>query len=151
MSKENSYDGASDTTSEKTKRRGAPSGNMNAWKHGKYSSRRDIILTCRTCVAKSQCEKYDESKPCFYEKVQKPDLGDVGKLADFLRHLIELDYLRLRRCYHFEVLQGGLIDADAFKLGRHIRNEIYTLARLTELSDIEKRLERLEQKLEVMV
>jgi len=129
---------------------GAPLGNTNAFKHGKYSKRRDLILTCRTCAAKSQCDKFDKSNPnvpCVFEKVEKIDLSDIGKLTDFLRHLIELDYLRYRRGCNFEVLSGGLLDGDLIKLGQHIQKENYTLGQLTELSELEKRVKSLELKI----
>jgi hypothetical protein len=136
---------------EAKRKKGGQPNNLNAWKNGKFSKRKDIILTCRTCAAKERCEKYDETQPnqpCAFETIEKPNLSTVENLADFLRHLIELDYLRLRRCYQFECFQGGMLDPDAIKLGQHIRNEIYTLARLTELGELEQRVAALEAKIE---
>ncbi len=128
---------------------GAPKGNLNAYKHGKYSQRRDIILTCATCAAVKQCDKYNALKPksaCHYEKIEKPDLRSVEGLINFLKDLIEMDFLRLRRCYQFEILTGGMIDAEAVKLGNHIRNLVFTIGRLQELSEIEKQIQLLDER-----
>jgi len=128
---------------------GAPKGNLNAYKHGKYSQRRDIILTCATCAAVKQCDKYNAEKKksaCSYEKIEKPDLGSVEGLINFLKDLIEMDFLRLRRCYQFEILTGGMIDGEAIKLGQHIRNIVFTIAKLTELSEVEKQIQLLDER-----
>lgn len=130
---------------------GAPKGNTNAWKSGKYSQRKDIILTCRTCSVKTKCENFDASNlnaPCAFEKIPKPDVSTVEKLTDFLRHLIELDYLRYRRGCNFEIFLGGILDGDLIRLGQHLQKEIYTLARLTELSELDSRVAALESKIE---
>lgn len=75
-------------------------------------------------------------------------MENVEGLINFLKELIEMDFLRLRRCYQFEILTGGMIDNDAIKLGQHIRNMIFTIAKLTELSEIENRVAVLESKIE---
>jgi len=142
MTEESKQDNASHTTQKKTTV-GAPSGNLNAWKHGRYSKRRDIILTCRTCALKDACEEYDSENPtmpCVYEKIDRPDLSNMTKLCDFLRELMETDYMRYRRSCNFEILQGGRIDPETTKLSKHVKDEIYTLGRLSELSELEKRI-----------
>jgi hypothetical protein len=130
---------------------GAPLGNTNAFKHGKYSKRRDLILTCRTCAGKSHCDKYDSSNPnvaCAFEKLDRIDLTDIGKLTDFLRNLIEIDYLRYRRGCNFEIFSGGMLDGDLIKLGQHIQRGIYTLGQLLQVSELERRVAALEAKIE---
>ena len=89
---------------------------------------------------------YDFDEHCYFEKIEKPDLGSVEGLLNFLKELIEMDFLRLRRCYQFEILTGGMIDNDAIKLGQHIRNMVFTIAKLTELSEIEKQIRLLDER-----
>jgi len=128
---------------------GAPKGNLNAWKSGKYSQRRDIILTCATCAATKQCDKYNAEKKksaCHFEKISKPNLENVEGLINFLKDLIDMDFLRLRRCYQFEILTGGMIDGEAIKLGQHLRNIVFTIAKLKELSEIEKQIQLLDER-----
>jgi hypothetical protein len=72
----------------------------------------------------------------------------MSKLCDFLRELIGLDYSRYRRGLNFEILSGGVMDMDVTRLSQNIQRAIYTLGRLTELSELEKRVEALEAKIE---
>jgi hypothetical protein len=151
MSQECNNKEAQSTTNKKTNGPGAPKGNFNAWKSGVHSSRKGLILICRTCVAKSKCPKYSENEPnqpCYFERFEAPDLSDMSKLCDFLRELIGLDYSRYRRGLNFEILSGGVMDMDVTRLSQNIQRAIYTLGRLTELSELEKRVEALEAKIE---
>lgn len=151
MIDEMKQDNSSATIEEKTNNGpGAPIGNLNAWKHGRYSKRKDIILTCRTCALKDVCSDYnDENKvsPCVYEQIDRPNLSDLANLCDFLRELIETDYMRYRRSCNFEILEGGRIDSETTKLSKHIKDELYTLGRLSEIGELEKRVEQLEQRI----
>ena len=114
---------------------GAPIGNVNAVKHGKYSDR--DFLTCAVCVAKKKCEHFDENNQlhvCIFEKtLEKPDLSSIEKLLDFLRELLSVDWLRFQRAVAFERLSGGMLDADALKLEFHMRGVAFTIAKLSEL------------------
>lgn len=127
---------------------GAPVGNVNAVKHGKYSDR--DFLTCAVCVAKSKCEHYDTSNQlqvCIFEKkLLKPDLSTIEKLLDFLRELLSVDWLRFQRAVAFERLSGGMLDADALKLEGHMRGVAFTIAKLTEMSEIEKQIQQLDER-----
>jgi hypothetical protein len=133
----------------KRKRGGQPK-NKNAVKHGKYSDR-DFLL-CSCCVAKAKCTEFDENnqmRVCAFEKkVSKPDLSTIEKLIDFLRELLSVDWLRFQRAVAFERLSGGMLDADALKLEVHMRGVAFTIAKLSELSELEKRVAALEQKIE---
>jgi len=128
---------------------GAPKGNKNAVKHGKYSDR--DFLTCSVCVAKGKCTEFDEEnqmRVCVYEKkVKKPDLSTIEKLLDFLREILSVDWLRFQRAVAFERLSGGMLDTDALKLEGHMRGVAFTIAKLSELSDLEKRVSTLEEKI----
>ena len=128
---------------------GAPVGNVNAVKHGKYSDR--DFLTCAVCVAKKKCPEFDEENPmrvCVYEKkLKKPDLSSIEKLLDFLKELLSVDWLRFQRAVAFERLSGGMLDADALKLENHINYVIQTMSKLIQISDFEKRVEALEEKI----
>lgn len=132
------------------RKRGGQPGNKNAVKHGKYSDR--DFLTCAVCVAREKCTEFDETNPmrvCFYEKrLEKPDLSTIEKLIDFLREILTVDWLRFQRAVAFERLAGGMLDTDALKLENHMRGVIFTIAKLSELSDLEKRVEALEEKLQ---
>ena len=132
---------------------GAPRGNFNAWKHGKFSRRRGIVLTCRICAAAERCvhrNAQNPDLPCVYERklAGVKDLTTIDGLKTFLRELIELDYGRYCRGLIFEVLGGGLLDSDLTRLAGHIRAEIQTLGRLMELGELEERVRRLETILE---
>lgn len=133
----------------KRKRGGQPK-NKNAVKHGKYSDR--DFLTCAVCVAKSKCPEFDEEnqlRVCVYEKkLEKPNLSTIEKLLDFFRELLSVDWLRFQRAIAFERLSGGMLDADALKLEGHMRAVAFTIAKLSELSELEKRVAALEQKIE---
>lgn len=135
--------------SEPKRKRGGQPQNKNAVKHGKYSDR--DFLTCAVCVAKNKCEHYDASNQlqvCLFEKkLEKPDLSTIEKLLDFLRELLSVDWLRFQRAIAFERLSGGMLDQDALKLEGHIRGVAFTIAKLSELSDLEKRLSALEEKI----
>ena len=128
---------------------GAPVGNVNAVKHGKYSDR--DFLTCAVCVAKSKCTEFDKENPmrvCVYEKkLEKPDLSTIEKLIDFLRELLSVDWLRFQRAIAFERLSGGMLDSDGLKLEFHMNNIINTMSRLMQLNDLEKRVKSLEEKI----
>ena len=127
--------------------RGAPKGNKNALKHGKYSE--SDFLTCAVCVAKNKCEHYSAENTmqvCIFEKkLTKPDLKTIEKLLDFLRELLSVDWLRFQRSIAFERLSGGMLDADALKLEGHMRGVAFTIAKLSELSELEKRVGALEE------
>jgi hypothetical protein len=131
-------------------KRGAPKGNKNAVKHGKYSER--DFLTCAVCVAKNKCEHFDESNQmqvCIFEKkLEKPDISTIEKLLDFLRELLSVDWLRFQRAIAFERLSGGMLDADALKLEGHMRGVAFTMGKMMELSELEKRVAALEAKIE---
>jgi len=48
---------------------GAPFGNLNSLKHGKFSKR--DFLTCATCAAKSKCQYFNKENQlqlCVFEK-----------------------------------------------------------------------------------
>ena len=128
---------------------GAPVGNVNAVKHGKYSSK--DFLTCAVCVARKKCEHFNENNQlqvCIYEKkLKKPDLSSIEKLLDFLRELLSIDWLRFQRAVALEKLGGGLMDQDALKLEFHVNNVINTMSRLMQLNDLEKRVKSLEEKI----
>jgi hypothetical protein len=128
---------------------GAPIGNTNAVKHGKYSSR--DFLTCAVCVAKKKCPKFleeNQMRVCVYEKkLEKPDLSTIEKLIDFLRELLSADWLRFQRAVSFERLSGGMLDGDALKLEGHMRGVVFTIAKLSELSELERRVTALEKNL----
>lgn len=128
---------------------GAPVGNVNALRHGKFSER-DFLL-CSCCAAKSKCPEFDKEnqmRVCVYEKkLEKPDLSTIEKLIDFLRELLSADWLRLQRAIAFERLSGGMLDADALKLEFHLNNVINTMSRLMQLNDLEKRLRSLEERI----
>jgi hypothetical protein len=135
----------------KTKRkRGGQPNNTNAVKHGKYSDR--DFLTCAVCVAKSKCAEFDENnqlRVCVYEKkLEKPDLSTIEKLLDFLKEILSVDWLRFQRAIAFERLSGGMLDADALKLEAHMRGVVFTIAKLSELSELEQRVAALEAKIE---
>ena len=151
MSQESNYDDAKSITNEKTNGGpGAPKGNFNAWKTGVYSSRKGLVLICRTCAAKRQCPKFNSSnpnQPCHFERFEAPDLSNMSKLCNFLRELIELDYTRYRRGLNFEVLSGGMMDMDVTRLSQSIQKAISTLCRLAELSELEQRVAVLEEKI----
>jgi len=136
--------------SETKRKRGGQPGNVNAVRHGKYSDR--DFLTCAVCVARGKCPEFDESnqmRVCVFEKkVTKPDLSTIEKLTDFLRELLAVDWLRFQRAVAFERLSGGMLDTDALKLENHMRGVIFTIAKLSELSDLEKRVAVLEEKIE---
>jgi hypothetical protein len=127
---------------------GAPVGNVNAVKHGKYSSR--DFLTCAVCVAKKKCPKFleeNQMRVCVYEKkLEKPDLSTIFKLIDFLRELLAADWLRFQRAVAFERLSGGMLDGDALKLEGHMRGVAFTIAKLSELSEIEKQIQSLDER-----
>lgn len=129
-------------------KRGAPKGNKNALKHGKYSE--SDFLTCAVCVAKNKCEHYDANNQlqvCIFEKkLAKPDLSTIEKLLDFLRALLSVDWLRFQRAIAFERLSGGMIDQDALKLEGHMRGVAFTIAKLSELSETEKQLQSLDER-----
>jgi hypothetical protein len=130
----------------KRKRGGQPN-NTNAVKHGKYSDK--DFLTCATCVAKNKCEHFDKNNQlqvcAFEKKLTKPDLKTIEKLLDFLREILSVDWLRFQRSIAFERLSGGMLDADALKLEGHMRGVAFTIAKLSELSELEKRVGALEE------
>lgn len=127
---------------------GAPVGNVNAVKHGKYSDR--DFLTCSVCVAKKKCEHFDENNQlqvCIFEKkLKKPDLSTIEKLLDFLREILSVDWLRFQRAVAFERLSGGMLDTDALKLEAHMRGVAFTIAKLSEISEIEKQIQTLDER-----
>jgi hypothetical protein len=129
-------------------KRGAPKGNKNALKHGKYSE--SDFLTCAVCVAKNKCEHFDENNQlhvcAFEKKLEKPDLKTISNLLDFLRELLSVDWLRFQRAIAFERLSGGMLDADALKLEGHMRGVAFTIAKLSELSEIEKQIQQLDER-----
>jgi len=136
--------------SETKRKRGGQPRNTNAVRHGKYSNR-DFLL-CSCCVAKSKCEHFDKEKQlqvCIFEKkLEKPDLSTIEKLLDFLTDLLSVDWLRFQRAVAFERLSGGMLDGDALKLEGHMRGVAFTIAKLSELSELEKRVAALEEKIE---
>jgi hypothetical protein len=136
--------------SEAKRKRGGQPKNKNAVKHGKYSDR--DFLTCAVCVAKKKCEHYSANNPmqvCIFEKkLEKPDISTIEKLLDFLRELLTVDWLRFQRAIAFERLSGGMLDADALKLEGHMRGVAFTIARLSELNELEQRVAALEAKIE---
>ena len=127
---------------------GAPYGNKNAVRHGKYSDR--DFLTCAVCVAKSKCAEFDENnqmRVCVYEKkLEKPDLSSIEKLLDFLKELLSVDWLRFQRAVAFERLSGGMLDVDALKLEGHMRGVAFTIAKLSELSELERRIAEVDER-----
>jgi hypothetical protein len=130
------------------KKRGGQPNNVNAIKHGKYSDR--DFLTCSVCVAKSHCNYYptNAKKVCVLErKLEKPDLSNFENLLDFLKDLLTTDYLRFQRAVAFERLSGGMLDAEALKLEMHMRNVIFTIAKVVELSELERRVASLEARI----
>lgn len=134
--------------SEAKRRKGGQPNNRNAVKHGKYSDR--DFLTCGVCVAKSKCPEFDKEnqlRACVFEKrLTKPDLKTIEKLIDFLRELLSADWLRFQRACAFERLSGGMLDADALKLEGHMRGVAFTVAKLAELSEIEKQIQTLDER-----
>lgn len=150
MANEDGRDKSGEAVGRANKGPGAPKGNLNAWKHGRYSRRKDIVLTCRLCAAANRCihrNMENPDAPCVYEKrLKEPeDLTSVDGLRAFLQQLIELDYARYRRGLILEILGGGLLDGDLTKLGQHLQKEIYTLGRLIEIGELEERVKRLEE------
>lgn len=134
--------------SETKRKRGGQVNNKNAVKHGKYSDR--DFLTCATCVAKNKCANFSEQNQlqvcAFEKKLAKPDLETIEKLLDFLRELLAVDWLRFQRAIAFERLSGGMLDQDALKLEGHMRNLTFTIAKLTEMSEIEKQIQSLDER-----
>lgn len=135
--------------SEAKKKKGGQPNNTNSVKHGKYSHR-DFLL-CSCCVAKSKCPEFNKEnqmRVCVYEKkLEKPDLSTIEQLLNFLRELLSVDWLRFQRSIAFEKLSGGMLDADALKLEFHVNNVINTMSRLMQISNLEKRIEKLEQQI----
>lgn len=134
--------------SETKRKRGGQPKNTNAVKHGKYSGR--DFLTCSVCIAKTKCEHFDKENQlqvCIYEKrLEKPDLSTIEQLLNFLRELLSVDWLRFQRAIAFERLSGGMLDADALKLEGQMRGVAFTIAKLTELSEIEKQIQSLDER-----
>jgi hypothetical protein len=63
------------------------------------------------------------------------------------RYYPTADWLRFQRAVSFERLSGGMLDGDALKLEGHMRGVVFTIAKLSELSELERRVTALEKNL----